>query len=70
MDGKPWSPFAAAAATFALVAIIGIVITIPVLHGDMHVHAFERGRSIGQSIGILAAICAAVVYFIQKKRTV
>ena len=70
MDGKPWTPLAAAAATFALVAIIGIVVAIPVIHGDMHTHAFERGRSLGQGIGIFAALAAAVVYLIQKKRTV
>jgi len=69
MDGKPWTPLAAAAATFALVAIIGIVVAIPVIHGDMHAHAFERGSSLGQGVGILAAFAAAVVYFIQKKRT-
>jgi len=69
MDGKPWTPLAAAAATFALVAIIGIVIAIPLVHGDLHAHAFERGRSLGQGVGVLAAITAAVVYLIQKKRT-
>lgn len=68
MDDKPWTPLAAAAATFALVAIIGIVIAIPVIHGDMQPHAFERGRSLGQGVGVLAAIAAAIVYAIQKKR--
>ena len=66
---KPWSPLAAAAVTFALIAIVGIVIAIPVIHGDMHAHAFERGRSLGQGIGVFAAVVAAVVYLIQKKRT-
>jgi len=69
MDGKPWTPLAAAAATFALVAIIGIVIAIPLVHGDLHAHAFERGRSLGQGVGAFAAIAAAVVYVIQRKRT-
>ena len=69
MDGKPWTPLAAAAATFALVAIIGIVVAIPVIHGDMHAHAFARGQQIGQGVAVFAVLAAALVYFIQKKRT-
>ena len=69
MDGKPWTPLASAAATFAFVAVVGIVIAIALIHGDLPVHAFERGRSVGQGVGVLAAIAAAVVYVVQKKRT-
>jgi len=70
MDGKPWSPLASAAATFAFVTVIGIVIAIALIHGDLHLHAFERGRSVGQGVGVLAMIAAAIVYVIQKKRTI
>lgn len=69
MDGKPWSPFASAAATFAFVAVIGLVIAIALIHGDLHAHAFERGRTIGQGVGVLAAIAAAIVYLVQRRRT-
>lgn len=69
MDGKPWSPFASAAATFAFVAVIGLVIAIGLIHGDLQMHAFERGRAIGQGVGVLATIAAAIVYIVQKKRT-
>ena len=68
MDRKPWSPLASAAATFAFVAIIGIVVAIALIHGDLRLHAFERGRAIGQGVGVLAAIAAAIVYLVQKKR--
>jgi hypothetical protein len=68
MDGKPWTPLASAAATFAFVTIIGIVVAIALIHGDLHLHAFERGRAVGQGVGVLAAIAAAVVYVVQKKR--
>jgi hypothetical protein len=67
---KPWSPLASAAATFAFVAIIGIVVAIALIHGDLRLHAFERGRAIGQGVGVLAAIAAGVVYVVQRKRAV
>ena len=44
MDGKPWSPLASAAATFAFVTVIGIVVAIALIHGDLRLHAFERGQ--------------------------
>ena len=69
MDGKPWTPLASALATFAFVTIIGIVIAIALIHGDLHVHAFARGQAIGQGVGVLAVIAAAIVYIIQKRRT-
>jgi hypothetical protein len=68
MDGKPWSPLASAAAAFAFVSIIGIVVAIALIHGDLHVHAFERGSAVGQGVGVLAAIAAAIVYIVQKRR--
>jgi hypothetical protein len=68
MDGKPWTPLASAAATFAFVTVVGIVIAIALIHGDLHVHAFERGRSVGQGVGVLAAFAATIVYVVQKKR--
>jgi len=68
MDGKPWSPLASALATFAFVTVVGIVIAISLVHGDLHVHAFARGQAIGQAVAVFAVLAAAVVYVIQKKR--
>jgi hypothetical protein len=70
MDGKPWSPLASAAATFAFVAVIGLVIAIGLIHGDLRLHAFERGRAIGQGVGMVAAIASAIVYVVQKRRAI
>jgi hypothetical protein len=68
MDGKPWSPLASAAAAFAFVAVVGIVVAIALIHGDLHAHAFERGSAIGQGVGVIAAVTAAITYVVQKRR--
>jgi len=68
MDGKPWTPLASALATFAFVTVVGIVIAIALIHGDLHVHAFARGQAIGQGVAVFAVLAAAVVYIIQKRR--
>ena len=68
MDGKPWTPLASALATFAFVCVIGIVIGVALIHGDLRLHAFARGQAIGQGVAVLAAVAGAVVYVIQKRR--
>ena len=68
MDGKPWTPLASALATFAFVCIIGVVIGVALIHGDLHIHAFARGQAIGQGVAVLAAIAGAIVYVVQKRR--
>ena len=70
MDGKPWTPLASALATFAFVCVIGVVIGVALIHGDLHVHAFARGQAIGQGVGVLAVIAGAIVYVVQKRRVV
>lgn len=70
MDGKPWTPLASALATFAFVTVVGIVIAIALIHGDLHIHAFARGQAIGQGVGVFAVFAAAVVYVVQKRRAV
>jgi len=68
MDGKPWTPLASALATFAFVCIIGVVIGVALIHGDLHLHAFARGQAIGQGVGVFAAIAGAIVYVVQRRR--
>lgn len=70
MDGNPWTPLASALATFAFVCVIGVVIGVALIHGDLHVHAFARGQAIGQGVGVLAVIAGAIVYVVQKRRVV
>ncbi len=70
MDGKPWTPLASALATFAFVCVIGLVIGVALIHGDLHVHAFARGQAIGQGVGVLGVIAGAIVYVVQKRRIV
>lgn len=70
MDGKPWTPLASALATFAFVCVVGIVIGIALIHGDLRPHAFARGQAIGQGVGVLAVIAGAIVYVVQKRRAV
>ena len=68
MDGKPWTPLASALATFAFITVVGIVIAIALIHGDLHVHAFARGQAIGQGVGLFAAVAGGIVYVVQKRR--
>ena len=62
MDGKPWTPLASALATFAFVCIVGVVIGVALIQGDLHTHA------IGQGVGVLGAIAGAIVYVVQRRR--
>ena len=68
MDGKPWTPLASALATFAFITVVGVVIAIAVIYGDLHLHAFAQGQAIGQGVGVFAAIAAGIVYVVQKHR--
>lgn len=57
------SPLRVAVITFGAVVLVGTIISFAILglHSD-------QTQKVGQGIGVLGAICAAVGYFQQKRR--
>ncbi|MBA3465213.1 MAG: hypothetical protein H0T46_35105 [Deltaproteobacteria bacterium] len=64
------SPLRVAVITFGAVVLIGMIISISILgiNGHLSDEPYSRGQKVGQGVGILGAICAAVAYFQQKRR--
>lgn len=67
---KPRSPLRVAVLTFGAVVLIGTIISFAILgiNGRLSDEPYARGQKVGQGIGILGAICAAVAYVTQQKR--
>jgi hypothetical protein len=67
---KPRSPLRVAVITFGAVVLIGTILSFAILgiNGRLGDEPYARGERIGQGIGILGAICAAVAYLSQQKR--
>lgn len=57
------SPLRIAVITFGAVVLVGTIISFAILG----IHS-EQTQKVGQGIGILGAVCAAVVYVQQKRR--
>lgn len=54
--------------TFGAVVLIGTMISFAILGIDGPDSPFARGQRIGQGIGVLGVICAAVAYVTQQRR--
>jgi hypothetical protein len=56
--------------TFGAVVLIGTILSFAILgiNGRLGDEPYARGERIGQGIGLLGAMCAAVAYFTQHKR--
>ncbi len=67
---KARSPLRVAVLTFGAVVLIGTILSFAILgiNGRLSDEPFARGQRIGQGIGLLGAICAAVAYVTQQKR--
>ena len=66
----PRSPLRVAVITFGAVVLIGMVVGLAALGitGNLGDRPFERGEKIGQGIGPLALVAAAIGYFVQKRK--
>ncbi|CAN5803525.1 hypothetical protein BH11MYX3_BH11MYX3_47860 [soil metagenome] len=67
---KPRSPLRVAVITFGAVVLIGTILSLAILgiNGRLSDDPHARGERVGQGIGVLGAICAAVSYVTQHKR--
>ncbi len=67
---KPRSPLRVAVITFGAVVLLGTIVSFAILgvNGRLSDEPYARGERIGQGIGLLGAICAAVAYLTQHKR--
>ncbi len=67
---KPRSPLRVAVLTFGAVVLLGTILSFAILgiNGRLADAPSARGERIGQGIGVLGAICAAVAYVSQQKR--
>lgn len=65
------SPLRVAVMTFGAIVLIGTIVSLALLgaNGNLGDHPHERGRKIGQGLGTLGGISAAIAYLIQRKRT-
>ncbi|MBL9017843.1 MAG: hypothetical protein JNL83_26895 [Myxococcales bacterium] len=68
-DG-PRSPLRVAVITFGAVVLIGMVVSLAVMGitGTLGDHPFERGEKLGQGLGPLGLIAAAIAYVVQKRK--
>ena len=68
-DG-PRSPLRVAVITFGAVVLIGMVVGVVILSitGKLGDQSFARGEKLGQGIGPLALIAAAIAYVVQKRK--
>ena len=66
----PRSPLRVAVMTFGAVVLVGTIVSLALLsaNGVLADHPNRRGQLIGQGVGILGAVCAAIAYLVQRKR--
>jgi hypothetical protein len=65
-----WSPLKAAVVAFAVVVVLGCIVSVVIASstGVLHDEPYERGQKIGSGVGTLAVIAGALAYVIQSRR--
>ncbi len=66
----PRSPLRVAVISFGAVVLIGTLVSLVGFGANrwMHDDPSGRGQRVGQGIGVLGGVCAAVGYFVQRRR--
>ena len=66
----PRSPLRVAVITFGAVVLVGTIVSLALLgaNGLLPDQPHTRGRMIGQGVGTLGVVCAAIAYLVQRNR--
>lgn len=69
-EAGPRTPLRVAVMTFGAIVLVGTLISLAVLSGNgiLADHPSKRGELIGQGLGMLGLVCAAVAYVVQRAR--